>query len=104
VIEITDAAFANAAALAKALASGSYKLFLAPSVVAGTSFDIIFAYSDGTSVHIADVNVFAGGRVAHPAGSALSVDATAVHVSDMVLLAGVTSVTSLDTHNIHFLA
>ena len=104
VIAITDATFANAAALAKALASGAYNLIFAPAVPGqGSSFDLIFAYSDGTNVHIADVNVVngVGAKTGHLAGTALGANAT-VHVSDMVQLTGVATTDVLSATSIHF--
>jgi Domain of unknown function (DUF4214) len=98
VIAITDATFANAAAVAQALASGAYNLSLAGPMRPATSFDMIFAYSDGTNTHIADVNVLNGKNLIHPAGSALSVDATAIHVSDMVQLTGLAAANGSSVH------
>jgi Domain of unknown function (DUF4214) len=102
VIAITDATFANATDLAHALASGAYNLILAPAMPSGRSFDLIFAYSDGTNVHIADVNVVNGAKAGRPAGTALSADATAIHVSDMVQLTGVATTDLLSAPSIHF--
>jgi hypothetical protein len=103
VIAITDTTFANAAALANALASGAYNLILAPAMPSGRSMDLIFAYSDGTNVHIADVNVVNGAKFNHPGGIALSLDVTAIHVSDMVQLTGVAATTdALTGPSIHF--
>jgi Domain of unknown function (DUF4214) len=100
VIEITDTTFANAAALAQALASGAYNLILAPAMPSGRSMDLIFAYSDGSNVHIADVNVVNGGRFNHNAGIALSLET--IHVSDMVQLTGVATTNVLSASSIHF--
>ena len=62
---------------------------------------MLFAYSDGANVHIADVEF--GQNTAPGAGTSTdSVNIVAAH--DVAQLTGVASVTALNAHNIHFLA
>jgi hypothetical protein len=101
-VEITDQSFANAGALATAL-EGSEHLIFSGVPAAGSSggptpqdaSHILVAYNDGTgSTRIANVGVM---------GSSPDTHYDAITGSDLVQLSGV-SVTSLNAHNIHFLA
>jgi len=61
---------------------------------------MLFAYSDGHNVHVADVEFF--NNTAAAIGNTR--DVSIVAATDMAQLTGVSSVTALNTHNIHFLA
>jgi len=98
VTELTGVTFANAATLANALSTGADGYLLAhfPAPIGDTG-DFIVAYSDGTNVHIADVNLVSNGAATGVLFSSVS----AVHVSDLVQLTGV-SLASLSANNIGF--
>jgi hypothetical protein len=93
-IEITDQTFANASALATAL-EGSEHLIFSGSPAAGGASHVLVAYNDGTgSARIAEVGV---------TGSSPDTHLDTITGSDLVQLIGV-NVTSLNAHNVHFLA
>ena len=92
-VELTDHTFANANALAAAL-EGSEHLILTALGTANNSH-LLVAYSTGTAVRIADVDI---------QGTSLDTQGDTVIASDMVQLTGVTSVTSVVAHNVHFVA
>jgi hypothetical protein len=93
-VEITDQSFANASALATAL-EGSEHLIFSGAPAAGGASHVLVAYNDGTgSTRIADVGVM---------GSSPDTHFDTITGSDLVQLIGV-SATSLNAHNIHFLA
>jgi hypothetical protein len=99
VIELTGATFANASAVATALAS-TYNLTFGGggSIAANTDAHMLFLYSDASgNTHMADVDFENG-------GTAATTTAAVSHIfaSDMVQLTGV-SVTSLAANNINFI-
>jgi hypothetical protein len=99
-IELTDHTFANAAALATALGDaaggGSEPLHLTDGSPNDPNEHLLVAYSDGSNVRIADVDIAIG----------FSPDTAqdTVIASDMVQLVGVASVTSFVASNAHFTA
>jgi len=101
VVEFTGTGEPNANALAQYLHSAGGNIgFAGAGLAAGSAAHILFAYSNGSYVNVADV------EFVNTTGAAeTSTDATnIVSASDMVHLTGVTSVAALDVHNIHFLA
>jgi hypothetical protein len=109
VVELSGT-FTNATALAQYLDSSAGALKFAGALAAYSDAHILFAYSDGTNLHIADVEFFnhtsstaaytdGGTTFATPATKGFFVGAT-----DIVEIAGVSSLTAFNSHNIHFLA
>lgn len=96
VIEITGSNFNDATQLALELHTGSGLTFAA-ALPANEIAHLLVAYSDGSNVHIADVDL--SGAAASNSTTGLTVRA-----SDMVELAGVASVASLVAQNLHFVA
>jgi hypothetical protein len=94
-IELTGT-FANAAAVASALHTSSYGIFIGTTTTPTANGDahILVAYSDGANVHIADVDFI------RPGSSTVYNE----YASDLVQLTGVASVTSLVGANVHFIA
>ena len=93
-VEITDQTFADASALATAL-EGSEHLIFSGAPAAGGASHVLIAYNDGTgSTRIANIGI---------TGSSTDTHFDAITGTDLVQLIGV-SATSLNAHNIHFLA
>ncbi|MGA2793249.1 MAG: hypothetical protein ABSE69_06890 [Roseiarcus sp.] len=93
-VEITDQSFANASALATAL-EGSEHLIFSGVPAAGGASHVLVAYNDGTgSTRIANVGFM---------GSSPDTHFDTLTGTDMVQLLGV-GATSLNAHNVHFLA
>ena len=94
-VEITDHTFANAGALATALEGSEHLIFSGLAGGANNSH-LLVAYGDTSgNVRIADVDI---------KGIALDTQNDVVIASDMVQLVGVSSVTSVVAHNVHFVA
>jgi hypothetical protein len=90
----TSSTFASASALASALQTGTFNLrtgALGPAVL-NADAHLLVAYSDGTNIHIADVDLYN-----QVAGTTQSLH-DHVYASDMVEVAGVSSFTSLNAH------
>ncbi len=69
---------------------------------AANNAHMLFAYSDGANVHIADVDLATAAAAA--AGTGFGGGMQVVGATDMVELVGVASLSSLNAHNVHFLA
>jgi hypothetical protein len=80
--------------------AGGNITFAGPGLAADTAAHILFAYSDGANVHIADVEFV--NNAPGPAETTTN-EVNIVTATDMVQLTGV-SLASLNTHNVHFLA
>ena len=102
VVELTNIE-ANANALAGFLHSQGGNLTFAAALGAGDTAHMIFAYSDGANVHLADVEFFRNTTDALATGASTD-HMTAIAATDMVQLTGIASVTALNAGNIHFLA
>ncbi len=101
VVELTNNE-PNANALAGFLHGVGGNITFAAALTAGDTAHMLFAYSDGANVHIADVEFFNSGAGGSTGTSTDHMTLIAAH--DMVDLTGVASVTALNAHNIHFLA
>jgi hypothetical protein len=97
-IELAGGAFANAAAVANALSNPATSLFFAAPLSSNGDAHMLLAYNNGSGgTVIADVDFAA------PAGGAASSGATAVHVSDIVKLTGVSFASfAANSSNVHF--
>ena len=99
----------GAVGLAQYLHSAAGRItFAGGGLAADSAAHILFAYSDGANVHIADVEFVNtgpapnGGVVAAAAGPELTTNAVdIITTTDMVQLTGVASVAALNTHNVH---
>jgi hypothetical protein len=101
-VEITGVTFAGPTQLAQGLTSTT-NVFFAGALGAGGVAHVLFAYSDGANVHIADVDLHAAAASSNTTGIATGAGA-AVVASDLVVLTGVSAVTSLVSHDVHFVA
>jgi len=79
---------------------GNAITFAGAGLAAHSDAHMLWAYENGGNLHISDV------EFGNQTGAAETTTAAVqtISVSDMVELAGVTSVTALNAHNIHFLA
>ena len=79
---------------------GNAITFNGAGLAAGHDAHMLWAYSDGANVHIADVEFGNNTGAAETTTAAVNT----ISVSNVVEIAGVASVTALNAHNIHFLA